>query len=370
MVTGLCLSDPHPDYVSDGSATRTLSATRFAGRYRVADFTLSNMVNSGIFDVRMILNSNYQSLIDHIGTGKEWDLARKSGGVTYFPPYLLDERQSVNSEIDGPLYRAALALSTLRTQHIVLADSGIVYNMDYRRAIETHKKSGADVTAVFTKKIVSTESTKNTVIFRISDENRVTTIRAARTSTSQQDVSLGAYVMEKSVFLQLISGEKNCGMLRFSKEILGSALRRLNVVGYEYTGYSAQICSLDTFFRHNMEMLEPEKRNALFEVDNRRIYTSRRDTLPTKYGRDADIKNSIIADGCQIEGTVINSVLCRSVRVGAGAVVKNCIIQGGIIEKDAQLEWIVADRGVFVSEGRRLISTDTYPIYVGRERIV
>jgi len=370
MITGLCLSDPHPDYISDGSATRTLSATRFAGRYRVVDFMLSNMVNSGIVNIGMILNSHYQSLTDHIGTGKEWDLARKSGGVKYFPPYLTDERQSVNNEMDGPLYRAAQALADSRTQYIVLADSGIVYNMDYRRAIETHIDTGADVTAVYTKKIVGADTTQNTAAFRISEDNRITSIRAAKAVATQQDVSLGVYVMQKSVFLQLISGEKNCGMLRFSKEILASSLRRLKVMPYEYTGYSARICSVDTFFRYNMDMLDTEKRKALFQVEGRRIYTSRHDTLPTKYGRDAEIKNCIIADGCQIEGTVINSVICRNVRVGPGAIVKNCIIQSGTIEKDAQLEWIVADRGIFISEGRKLISTDTYPMYIGRNQII
>jgi len=242
--------------------------------------------------------------------------------------------------------------------------------MDYRHVVEAHINTGADVTAVYAKKIVGSDTTQNTAVFRLSEDNRVTSIRAARATSTHQNVSLGVYVMQKSVFLQLISGEKNCGMLRFSKEVLAGSLRRLQVAAYEYTGYSARICSLETFFRYNMDMLEPEKRKALFQDDGRRIYTSRRDTLPTKYGRNAEISNSIIADGCQIEGTVINSVLCRNVRVGPGAVVKNCIIQGGTIEKDAELEWIVADRDVFVSEGRRLISTNTYPVYVGREQTI
>jgi len=328
------------------------------------------MVNSGIYEIGMILNSHYQSLIDHIGTGKEWDLARKSGGVKFFPPYLTDERQSVNSEIDGPLYRAARALTKSKSEYIVLTDSSIVYNMDYRPAIEAHNETGADVTAIYTKKVVDVDAAANTVTFKISDENRITTIRAARGGSAVQNVSLGAYIMQKSVFLQLVAGEKNCGMLRFSKEILGNALRRLTVMPYEFTGYSAHICSVETYFKHSMEMLGPENRNSLFNFEDRLVYTSRRDTLPTKYGKTAEITNSIVADGCQIEGTVINSVLCRHVRVKPGAVVKNCVLHGGVIEKNAELEWIVADRNIIVSENRRLIGESTYPVYIERDRII
>jgi len=331
---------------------------------------LSNMVNSGIYEIGMILNSHYQSLIDHIGTGKEWDLARKSGGVTFFPPYLTDERQSVNSEIDGPLQRAAQALAKSKSEFIVLADSSIIYNMDYRKAIEAHKETSADVTAIYTNKVVDTDALANTVVFKISEENRITSIREARKSSSPQNVSLGAYIMQKNVFLQLVAGEKNCGMLRFSKELLGNALKRLNVVPYEFTGYSAQICSPETYFKHSMEMLDPENRNTLFNFEDRQIYTSRRDTLPTKYGKTANVSNSIVADGCQIEGTVINSVLCRNVRILPGAVVKNCVLHGGVIEKNAELEWIVADRGIIVSENRRLIGSSTYPVYIEQNRVI
>jgi len=155
MNAGLCLSDPHPDRAGDGSPIRTLSAARFAGRYRLIDFMLSNMVNSKIYTIGMILNRHYPSLIGHIGMGKDWDLARKSGGVMFFPPYHADERKSVNNELDGPLQRAAEFLVESRAEYIVLADSSIVYNMDYRTVIDAHKKSGADVTAIYSRKQVN-----------------------------------------------------------------------------------------------------------------------------------------------------------------------------------------------------------------------
>ena len=371
MIAGLCLSDPHPDRVSDGSSTRTLSAARFAGRYRLVDFMLPNMVNSGITTIGMILNSHYQSLIAHIGTGKEWDLARKTGGVTYFPPYLTDERQNVNSELDGPLMRAAEHITGSKTDTIVLADSSVVYNMDYRNALEEHVKTGADITAIYTKKKITIGERENTVVFHLNSDGQVRAINAATPSSDSMNVSLGAYIMKKSFFTQLTTGEKNCGMLRFSRILLAEALKWLYVVAYEYKGYSAQICSVETFFHYNMEMLDISKRNALFNHGEGRIYTSRRDSLPTKYGKRAEVSNSIIAEGCQIDGAVSNCVICRGVRVREGAIVKNCILQEGTeVDRDANLDYIITDREVKISENRKMTGYSTYPVYIENSRVV
>jgi len=368
---GLCLSDPHPDRAGDGSPIRTLSAARFAGRYRLVDFMLSNMVNSKIYTIGMILNSHYQSLISHIGMGKDWDLARKSGGVTFFPPYYADERRSVNNELDGPLQRAAEFLAESKAEHVIIADSSVVYNMDYRLAVEAHKKSNADVTAIFTRKKITPGERENTIVFNISDEGRVKGIDVAPPNADRVDVSLGAYVMHKRHFIQLTAGEKNCGMLRFSRVLLADALNRMNVVAYEFKGYSAHICSVETFFHYNLDILDIDKRNSLFDFEDRQIFTNRRDSLPVKYGKTADIKNSIIADGCRIDGTVINSNICRNVKVAAGAIIKNCVLQDDtIVDKNASLDCIITDHSVIISENRNMMGYRTYPVYIERGRVI
>ena len=371
MHIGLCLSDPHPDRAGDGSKNRTLSAVRFAGRYRLVDFMLSNMVNSKIYTIGMILNSHYQSLISHIGMGKEWDLARKSGGVTFFPPYLADERQSVNSELDGPLQRAAEFLAEVKDEYLVLADSSVVYNIDFRSAIEAHRKSGADVTAIYTQKVITPAERENAVILDILENGRVCGVNRAPYSSETQNVSLGAYIMRKGFFIRLTANEKNCGMLRFSRVLLSDALERLTVMSYEFKGYSAHISSIETFFHYNMDMLDGSKRSELFDYEGRRIFTSLRDSLPAKYGKRAEISNSIIADGCQIDGTVTNSIICRNVRIKEGAIVKNCILQDdSVVEKDSMLDCIIADRGVVFSENRSMIGSYSYPVYIERGRTI
>jgi len=370
-MVGLCLSDPHPDRAGDGSTIRTLSAARFAGRYRLVDFMLSNMVNSNIYTIGMILNSHYQSLISHIGMGKDWDLARKSGGVFFFPPYFADDRRSVNNELDGPLQRAAEHLTELKQEYVIIADSSIIYNMDYRKAFEAHKKSEADITAIYTKKKITQGERENTVSFTISEEGKVTGIGLAPPNADSVNASLGAYIMHKRQFIQLTAAEKNCGMLRFSRVLLADALNRLNVVPYEFKGYSAHICSVETFFHYNLDILEIDNRNSLFDFEGRQIFTNRRDSLPAKYGKQADIKNSVISDGCQIDGTVINSVICRNVKVATGAIIKNCVLQDDtIVEKNASLDCIITDNSVIISENRNMMGYRTYPVYIERGRVI
>lgn len=368
---GLCLSDPHPDRASDGCPIRTLSAARFAGRYRLVDFMLSNMVNSKIFTIGMILNGHYQSLIGHIGMGKDWDLARKTGGVTFFPPYLADERRTVNNELDSPLQRAAEFLAEASSEYIILTDSSIVYNMDYRKAVEAHRNNSAHITALYTKKRITPGERENTVVFGISDEGYVNSVGFAPPDSDITNVSLGAYIMHKRHFIQLTAGEKNCGMLRFSRVLLAGALERLNVMAYEFKGYSAHICSVETFFHYNLDILDIDNRNSLFDFEGRQIFTNRRDSLPTKYGKEADIKNSLIADGCRIDGTVINSTICRNVRVGKGAIIKNCVLQDGtVVDNNASLDCIITDSSVVISENRSMRGYSTYPVYIERGRVI
>jgi len=368
---GLCLSDPHPDRAGDGCPVRTLSAARYAGRYRLVDFMLSNMVNSKIYSIGMILNSHYQSLIGHIGMGKDWDLARKSGGVMFFPPYYADDRRSVNNELDGPLQRAAEHLAEQKTEFLVLADSSIVYNMDYRKAFESHKQSGADITAIYTKKKIKPGERENTVSFDLTENGRVSGVGLAPPNAGTINVSLGAYIMHKRHFIQLTAGEKNCGMLRFSRVLLANALDRLDVNAYEFKGYTAHICSVETFFHYNLDIQDVDNRNALFDFEGRQIFTNRRDSLPAKYGKNAEIKNSLVADGCQIDGTVINSTICRNVKIAHGAVIKNCVLQDDtVVEKNATLDCIITDNSVLISENRNMMGYRTYPVYIERGRVI
>jgi glucose-1-phosphate adenylyltransferase len=367
---GLCLADPRPEIIHDGGK-RTISATHFAGRYRLVDFMLSNMVNSGISSVAMILNSQYQSLVTHIGTGKEWDLSRKSGGVTLFPPYYSEEPSQRRNEPDEALQRALAFVGQSRAEYVVLAECSTLLNMDFRALLAVQNKTGADIVAAYGCKTVLPMEQAQTVTYDVAGDGRLIGIMTSAWGTGQSKVSLGVFLMRKTTLRQLLAGEYSCDMRHFITQILKPNLDRLQVAAYCHDGYFARIVSPETFFHYNMDMLDSTKKRRLFFYEGRGIYTNSRDSLPTRYGPAARVTNTIIADGCEIYGTVENCVIFRNVKVKAGAVVKNSILQGDtVVENGAFLDWIVTDNGVIVTEDRRLMGYKTYPVYIRRDTIV
>ena len=370
MNIGLCLSDLHPQAFGDGSNHRTASAVHFAGHYRLIDFMLSNMVNSGIYSVAIVLGSQYQTLLTHIGPGREWDLTRSVGGVNFFPQYPGGERR-YNEILDEPLQRALLFAEETKTEHILVADGSTAYNIDYREPLERHLAAGADVTAIYVKKPLLEIERPHAAAFQIDRNARIREIVFQPPAGEEANLSLGAYIIRKTVLLRLLSRERFCDMTKFTCEVLGGALKSLKVTGWQFTGYTARISSLQTFFHYNMEMLDPEKRVPLFSNDGRRIHTKIYDSAPTKYGGEADVRNSIVSNGCVIEGKVENCVLFRDVQIKAGAVVRNSILQGDtVVGADAELNWIVTDEQVIIAENRNLLGYKTHPVYIEKGKIV
>ena len=367
---GLCLADLHPQAYGDGSSHRTASATHFAGHYRLIDFMLSNMVNSGIYSVAVVLGSQYQTLLAHVGAAREWDLARSSGGIQFFPQYPGGERR-YNDIRDEPLQRAIVYIEEARTDDVLVVDGSGAYNIDFHEPLLQHTATGADVTAIYVKKPILEIDRAHTVAFRIERNGRISGIASIPPAEEEANMSLGAYIIKKTVLLRLLSGVRFCDMMKFSCEVLAETLKSLKVMAWEFNGYAARIGSLYTFFHYNMEMLDPELREPLFNDNGRRVHTKVHDSEPTKYGVNADVRNSIVANGCQIDGIVENSVIFRNVQIQAGAVVRNSILQREtVVGANAELNWIVADKQVIISENRTLLGYKTHPVYIEKGKIV
>jgi glucose-1-phosphate adenylyltransferase len=370
MNIGLCLSDLHPQAMGDGSNHRTASATHFAGHYRLVDFVLSNMVNSGIYTVAVVLGSQYQTLLTHIGAGREWDLSRSIGGVQYFPQYPGGERR-YNDVRDEPLQRAIVYVEETKTDNVVVVDGSFAYNIDFREPLQQHTATGADVTALYVRKPVIGIDQAHAVTFKLERNGRVSDIVHAPSVEDEANVSLGAYIVKKTALLRLMSRERFCDITKFSCELLAGALKPLKVQSWEHQGYAARIFSLQSFFHYNMEMLDPQKREPLFDSDGRRIHTKVHDSEPTKYGKDSDVRNSIISNGCVIEGTVENCVLFRDVQIKPGAGVRNSGPQRHtVVGENAEVNWIVTDKLVIISENRNLLGYKTHPVYIEKGKIV
>ncbi len=364
-VLGLIFSNMHDSTIPDLTKSRTMGSVLFGGRYRLIDFPLSNMVNSGIDEVGVITKSNYQSLLDHLGSGSEWDLASKNGGLHLLPPF---------SHVSSGMYRGRMEalygvwdfIKNSKADYVVLSDCDVIANIDYSDIVDAHIESGADITAVYAKDVLSAEQAQCATVFGINDDGRVVDVLTNPYISGACNVSLNMFVLSKEFLKNLVLEANSRGLISFEKDILQARTHDYKIIAYRFDGYFSKITSMDTFYKANMNLLNTTNREKLF-IANRPIYTKVRDNPPVKYGIGAKVKNSLIGDGCIIEGTVENSVLFRGVKVGKGAVIKNCILmQDTTIGTKCELSCIVSDKNVRISDMRMLTGSENYPLYLGK----
>lgn len=361
-----------PELVSE----RLMASIPFASRYRLIDFILSSMVNSGIDNISILVRKNYFSLLDHLGSGREWDLARKSGGLNIFPPYAQRAMSSIHG---GRVESMEGILGFLRNQkekYVVLSDTNIVYNIDFKKVIRKHAESGADVTVLYTKEVLppsafKTQDTNKGMYhtFDINDDGLVTDIHINEQDDGIKNFGMNVYVIERELLIRKVNDAYMKGGVYFERDILIPQINELKICGYEYTGYIARITSLQSYFDENMKLLEDKNLEALFS--GQAVYTKVRDDNPTRYIGDAEAKNVMVADGCVIEGEVENSIIFRGVKIAKGAKVKNSVImQDSVIEEGADVEYVIADKKVHITADKTLKGSDSYPVYIGKWQTV
>lgn len=364
-VLGLVFANMHDTTLGDMTKNRTMGSVMFGGRYRLIDFPLSNMVNSGISEVGVITKSNYQSLLDHLGSAREWDLARKKGGLYILPPFGNVESTLYRGRIEA-LYGAMSFIKHSRAKYVVLSDCDVVTNIDYKPIVAAHIESGADITAVAHTGVYSSEDIKTSTVFNVDADKNVTSVLINPDISGTCTTSLNVFVMSMDFLIETVNDAMARGNVSFERNILQEKCRELKIKIYEYDNYFSKLNSPESYFKSNMALLEPENARKLF-VPKRSIYTKVSDNAPVKYDLDSKVSNSLIADGCIIEGEVENSVLFRGVKVGKGAKVKNCILmQGTVVGDNAELNYLITDKNVSICENHILTSSPQYPMYVGK----
>lgn len=364
-VLGLVFANMHDTTLGDMTKNRTMGSVMFGGRYRLIDFPLSNMVNSGISEVGVITKSNYQSLLDHLGSAREWDLARKKGGLYILPPFGNVESTLYRGRIEA-LYGAMSFIKHSRAKYVILSDCDVVTNIDYKPIVAAHIESGADITAVAHTGVYSSDDIKTSTVFNVDADKNVTSVLINPDISGTCTTSLNVFVMSMDFLIETVNDAMARGNVSFERNILQEKCRELKIKIYEYDNYFSKLNSPESYFKSNMALLEPENARKLF-VPKRSIYTKVSDNAPVKYDLDSKVSNSLIADGCIIEGEVENSVLFRGVKVGKGAKVKNCILmQGTVVGDNAELNYLITDKNVSICENHILISSPQYPMYVGK----
>ena len=352
---------------------RLMASIPFASRYRLIDFVLSSMANNGIDNISLLVNKNYRSLMDHIGSGREWDLVRKNGGLQLFPP----NAEKTSKNYTGRVSALAGLLDFLRVQkekYVVMSDSNFAANIDFKDIINAHIEKGADVTVAYTEEEIPAgylqlpDDQGFYYVFDVED-GRVKEINVNSKEAGVQNLSMNVFVVERELLIKLINKAFVRGQKYFERDVLLNNLDELNVQGYKYDAYVARVTNLKTYFDENMKLLDDANLDGLF--GEAPIYTKIRDDNPTRYIIGAKVENTMAADGCVIEGEVENSILFRGVKVAKGAKVKNCILmQDTVIEEGVDIEYIVTDKNVTITANKEMKGTDSYPIYIAKGQIV
>ena len=368
---GLIFANTHDNSIPEMTRLRTMASVPFGGRYRLIDFALSNMVNSDITKVGVITHYNYQSLLDHIGNGKDWDLARRSGGIKILPPYITmfdSSTPGVNRSRMDALKGAVNFINRCSEDYIVMSDCDVICNIDLKAVLEAHEKSGADLT--FVTKVVDAGSmyVEGTMpVVRVDENGRVTDFAEEHLEQGKVTISTNIMVATRTYLQNVVQEAASHGYTSFFKDIIAKSLDRANYRAYEYDGVFAKIGSMEGYFACSMALLDEDTRKGIWGVPNRPILTKVRNSAPTKYCGDAKIVNSVVADGCVVEGTVENSILFRGVKVGKGTVVKNSILmQDTYTGENVLLNCVITDKNVMIKDGRMLSGCESMPFYIGK----
>lgn len=362
-IIGIIFSNAYDYALSELTSLRAMSSVPFCSRYRLIDFPLSNFVNCGISKVGIVTKSNYQSLMDHVGTGKAWDLSRKREGLYILPPF--NESLSANNrgKMDG-LIGIRSFLSSSKEEYVLFSDCNVICNYDVKELMDFHSQKNSDVTIVC--KHGKVPSLNDVMTLEHDGDGKISKITVGKQNDDESDFSTNIILMRKSLLERLLNEAAGLNLQSFTLDIIQRNVNKLNMYTVECDGFFETVDSLQSYFDISMKLLNPQNMKLLFNKE-RPIYTKERDDMPSIYGLGSNVHNSLIADGCIIDGTVENSIIFRGSRIARGSHIKNCIImQDSFISENVDLNCVITDKNVVVKPNNTLSGALTYPIFIGK----
>ena len=363
-VLGIVFANIHEEALDSLTAMRTMGSVPFCSRYRLIDFPLSNMVDSGITKIGVVTNSNFRSLMDHIGTGKPWDLSRKTDGLFILPPFSLGSVKMWGNRIDA-IYGNMNFLEQCNQTYVLMSDCNHVLSMDYSDLFHAHEESGADITIVGVKGKMPSNIGSVLTFDKVNADGRITDMSLDMDSDDDVFYSCNIMIMKKYLLETLVSAAYSKNEVSFQRNIIMANVNKLKIHAYDATdSFVGTIDSIQKYYEVSMSVLEKENRKKLFKHT---ISTKERDDMPTIYGPDSSLKNSLVADGCIIEGKVENCIVFKGVKIEKGAVVKNSILmQDTVIGENAKINCVIADKNVDVKNGAELSGAETFPVCLSK----
>ncbi len=365
-VAGLVLANLNDTLLKKLTSNRAMASVPYGGRYRLIDFSLSNLVNAGVYNVGIITKENYRSLLDHMGNGVYWDLDRKSGGLHLLSPYLASDTKKYNGTVDA-LHGAMDYIRRCNAEYIVICNGDTVSNIDVTAALKSHIEKKADITLVYHNGIAPTNNA-DTMFPEVDGDGRIKKINFEVNSEENIDFYAGTAIIARELLLRLIKDAYLEGHISVTRDVLANMTEELRIFGYNHKDFVAVFDSTAAYYKANMDLLDSDVRRQLFHT-GRPVYTKTRDDMPTRYGTKAEVKNSIIGDGCVINGTVKNSILFRGVTVEKDAVVENCILmQETSVGEAAQIDNVIADKNAVIGDNMVLKGTLGKRVFISKNQ--
>lgn len=349
---------------------RPLASTPIAGRYRIIDFVLSNMVNSGIDNVGIYAKEKYRSLTDHLGSGKDWDLNRKKGGLYIFSP----ENTKYNNNYGfktGDVYTILANIDYIeksKEEYIIIAPGYMLCSIDYKEALKYHKQSKNDITVIYKHVTNTDEDFLGCMTLNMDSNGRVLNIGGNIGAFPSANISMETYIMKRVDFIKCIYKIASLGTHSYFEDYIKKEISNIQVGGFEFKNYLKCINSIQSYAEASKQILKKDVSTDLFNPE-RKIFTKDKSQSPTIYMKNAEVRNSFVATGCKIDGIVENSILFRKVEIGKDAVLKNCVImQNCKIEPGVVLENVIFDKNIRVSKGKQLKGDKDYPMVIEKNQ--
>ena len=354
------------------SEHRPVATIPMAGRYRLIDFTLSNMVNSGITNVGIYSRQAYRSLNDHLGSGKDWDLSRKKGGLYVLSP---ENTKNINNYAHrkGDIYTILANIDYIEKspeEYIIVAAPYMISAIDYSDLLKYHKESNNDITVVYKRVDNANKDFSNCNTLNIDKDNRVKNVGNNLKAFPSANIYMDTFIMKRTDFIECIYSIASMGTYSHIEDYIINQLNNIQVGAYKYDSYLKCINSLKSYYEASKEFLTEEVSKVMFKSD-RKIFTKDKSQAPTIYKDNAEVRNSFIATGCQIDGLVEDSTLFRKVEIEKGAQIKDCVImQSCKIGENAILENVILDKGVTITAGKVLKGDKDYPMVIEKGETV
>ncbi|MGH4118408.1 glucose-1-phosphate adenylyltransferase subunit GlgD [Clostridium sp.] len=360
---GILMLNEEEDNIKSLTKTRPIASIPIGGRYRVIDFVLSNMVNSGIYNIGIFTNTKSRSLVDHLGSGKPWDLDRKINGLFLFN---FTSENSLTMDINALSDNMEYIYRT-KQDYVIISSSYMICNIDYNAAAKYHEESGSDITLLYKKTNNGKKHYLDASTLYVDEENKVLSIGRNKGAEDKLNISMEMFIMKKSTLISIINKSVQTGSHSSIKTAIYDSVKEYNVNAYEFKGYLQCVNSIKNYYKISMDMLNAKVTKELF-FSHGLIYTKVKDEAPTKYFDGSNVNNSLISNGCILKGDIENSVISRRVIVQEGVEIRNCIIfQNCVIKKGCKLTNVIIDKNTILSENTVLKGAVEFPVVIEKK---